>query len=215
MKRPTAARPVSHVVVVPVKPPARGKSRLSTLPHDERARLARAFALDTVAAALECDSVRAVLAVTDDHRFALELAAAGCDVVPDGVTGDLNETLVQAAHEVARRWPEAGIVALCGDLPALRASELDEALTAAALPGASSVYVADAVGTGTTLYAARRLDDFRPAFGPGSAARHDAGGARALTGAWPSLRQDVDEVGDLGRALVLGVGPHTAAATGR
>ena len=29
-----------------------------------------------------------------------------------------------------------------------------------------------------------------------------------------SLRQDVDDVGDLGRAMVLGVGPHTAEAMG-
>jgi 2-phospho-L-lactate guanylyltransferase len=29
-----------------------------------------------------------------------------------------------------------------------------------------------------------------------------------------SLRQDVDDVGDLGRAMVLGVGPHTADAMG-
>ena len=41
---------LSYVVVVPVKPPAHGKSRMSGLPDEQRSLLARAFALDTVAA---------------------------------------------------------------------------------------------------------------------------------------------------------------------
>ena len=99
------------------------------------------------------------------------------------------------------------------DLPALRSAELRSALQATPATGAS--FVADALGTGTTLYAARDPADFMPAFGARSADRHRAAGAVALTGDWPSLRQDVDEIGDLGRALILGVGEHTRNATGR
>ena len=51
---------------------------------DQRAEVAAAFALDTAAAALACESVHAVLAITDDHRFARRLAALGCSVIPDG-----------------------------------------------------------------------------------------------------------------------------------
>ncbi|MGD9960830.1 2-phospho-L-lactate guanylyltransferase [Nocardioides sp.] len=201
------------VVVVPIKPPARGKSRLVQLPDAERIELARAFALDTAMAAQQVGSVVAVLALTDDFRLAAELAATGCVVMPDAVSDDLNANLTQAAFEVARRWPQAGVVALCADLPALRASELESALQA--VPATGAAFVADASGTGTTLYAARRATDFAPTFGHLSANRHLDSGAVALDGDWPSLRQDVDEVGDLGRALVLGVGAHTRSVTGR
>ena len=205
------------VAVVPIKPPAQGKSRMAPLPDIERAELARAFALDTVTAVLGSRRVSAVLAVTDDFRLAAELASelgdTGCVVLPDAVSGDLNGNLSQAAHEAVRRWPDAGLVAVCADLPALRSAELDLALDG--VPDLGAAYVVDATGEGTTMYAARALEDFRPAFGPGSAARHGREGAHALKGDWPSLRQDVDHIGDLGRALLLGVGHHTRAVSGR
>lgn len=201
------------VLLVPVKPPEQGKSRLGVLPDGHRTALARAFALDTVAAALACPSVGDVLVLTDDFRLAADLAERGCSVLPDGVGGDLNATLVQAALEAERRWPGRPVAALCADLPALRSAELDEAL--GAVPRTGTAYVADDLATGTTLYAARTGSDFAPRFGRGSAAAHAATGALALAGDWPSLRQDVDEVADLGRALVLGVGPATRAVSGR
>ncbi len=209
----TSAQPRRHVVLVPVKPPAAGKSRLAGLPDDVRRALAAAFAEDTVAAALATDVVERVLVVTDDAHFAGQLGAAPrCDVLPDGVGGDLNASLVQAAIEGARRWPWLVPVALCADLPALSPDDLGAALGAwePEHPG----FVVDEPGTGTTLYAAR-LEAFAPRFGPGSRAAHAAAGAREIPGALPSLRQDVDDVGDLGRALVLGVGRRTAAAWGR
>src|SRR3954451_15593303 len=64
----------SYVVLLPVKPPARGKSRLEGDPVRRRA-LAAAFALDTARACLSAESVGAVLAITDDARFAAELRA--------------------------------------------------------------------------------------------------------------------------------------------
>jgi 2-phospho-L-lactate guanylyltransferase len=201
------------IVVVPVKPPAQAKTRLAALPDAQRIALARAFALDTVTAALASTTVAAVLAVTDDFQLAGELARAGCEVMPDGVSGDLNGTLVQAALEVGRRWPGHPIAAVCADLPALRPAELAAALDV--VPASGAAFVADAAGTGTTMYAARSVADFAPAFGPGSAAAHRAAGAVALDGDWPSLRQDVDEVADLGRVLMLGVGRHTREVTGR
>lgn len=209
--REPGGRPQRVVVVVPVKPPIVGKSRLGGLPDALREEYAAAFALDTVAAALAAPGVVAVLAVTDDHAFAARLAALGCSALPDGVADDLNATLEQAAAEAARRWPGAGVAALCADLPALRPDDLGAAL--AAWGGGGPAFVADAAGTGTTLLVAQP-DDFRPRFGPGSRAAHEAAGAVPLAGALASLRQDVDEVGDLGRALVLGVGPATAAVAG-
>ena len=203
----------SFVAVVPVKPPAVGKSRLAGLPDDLRIAYARAFALDTVAACLGTKGVDGVIAVTDDFRFAADVSAEfpACVVLPDGVSGDLNASLVQAALEAVRRWPGRGVAAVCADLPSLRSPELSRALAAVESVG----FVPDARGTGTSVYAVRDVADFAPKFGVGSAAAHEAAGARRLEGDWPTVRQDVDDVGDLGRALLLGVGAHTAYVSGR
>lgn len=206
----TDCESASFAVIIPIKPPARGKSRLDALPDEQRRSLAEAFARDTVEAALGTASVTHVLVVSDDFRLAAELGELGCDVIPDGVSNDLNATLRQAAAEVGRRWPEATPVALCADLPCLAPADLQAALADVSGP----TFVRDSAGTGTTMYAAD-VTDFAPAFGAGSADRHVALGVREILLAVPTLRLDVDDPGDLGRALARGVGSHTARATGR
>ena len=196
-----------YVALVPVKPPALGKSRLVGLADEERRALAAAFALDTVSACLAAASIEQVLVATDDAAFSLELTGLGADTIPDGVAMDLNGTLRQSAAEARRRWPELVPVALTADLPAVRAVDLDEALDEVA-PG-EAAYVADADGVGTTLYTAGH-DRFDPHFGPGSAKAHDDSGARPITAPLSRLRRDVDDLGDLDDALALGVGPRTA-----
>jgi len=86
-----------RVVLVPVKPPAVGKSRLVGLPPHLRRELAVAFALDTASACLATAGVGAVLAVTDDAAFSRDLMDLGCQAVPDGAAGDLNACLRLAA----------------------------------------------------------------------------------------------------------------------
>jgi 2-phospho-L-lactate/phosphoenolpyruvate guanylyltransferase len=196
-----------YVALVPVKPPALGKSRLVGLTDAERRELAAAFALDTVAACLAAASIAEVLVATDDAAFALELARLGAQTIPDGVAMDLNGTLRQSAAEARRRWPALVPVAMTADLPCVRASDLDDVLGAIS-PG-ESAYVPDTQGVGTTLYTAA-YDDFGPRFGPGSASAHDAIGARLVGATLPRLRRDVDDLTDLAAALSLGVGPRTA-----
>jgi 2-phospho-L-lactate guanylyltransferase len=195
-----------YVALVPVKPPALGKSRLVGLTDDARRELAAAFALDTVTSCLASTAVAHVLVATDDASFSVELAALGADTIPDGVAMDLNGTLRQSAAEARRRWPDLVPVALTADLPALRAGDLDDAL--AAVTSGEAAYVPDVDGLGTTLYTAP-YDAFDPHFGPGSATAHEATGARRLDGS-ARLRRDVDDLADLAEALALGVGPRTA-----
>jgi 2-phospho-L-lactate guanylyltransferase len=201
-----------YVVLVPVKPPALGKSRLGGslgLGDLDRREVAAAIALDTVEACRTATLVAEVLGVTDDAGFSAELAAIGCATIPDGTSDDLNSTLRLAAAEAHRRWPDLVPVALLGDLPALRPAELDAALSS--IESGASAYVADADGSGTTLYTAA-YDDFAPRFGAGSAAAHDAV-AREIHGALPGLRRDVDDLADLQQAWDLGVGPRTHRRT--
>lgn len=197
-------------LVIPVKRLSRAKTRLAAAAGPHRETLALSVAADTVAAALRCDLVRAVVVVTDDSRAARELNELGARVVPDVPDDGLNPALsygAQVAREVA---PEAPVGALSADLPALRPRELELALRAAEKSARS--FVPDAAGTGTTLYTALPGVVFQPAFGPDSAARHRAQGADELAfeGIW-SLRRDVDTLPDLRTALVLGTGPRTAA----
>jgi 2-phospho-L-lactate guanylyltransferase len=199
----------SYGVVVPVKPLSRAKSRLSSLGDDVRRGLMLAFVVDTVNAVLDCAPVRRVLVVTDEVSLARGLADLGVDAIPDGHTGDLNASLVQGAAELVRRDPALRPVALCGDLPALRSDELADVLGASAAHPVA--FVADAAGTGTTLYTAESLEAFAPRFGAGSREAHRAAGAVEIGGdAVRSVRQDVDTPDDLADALALGVGARTA-----
>ena len=203
-------RPRRYVVLVPVKPPSVGKSRLRGLAAEDRRALAEAFALDTVAACVAATSVAQVLVVTDDAAFSARLSGLGTAAIPDGVAGDLNGTLRQAAAEARRRWPELRPVALCADLPALRPEDLDATL---AQSGPHPAFVPDAAGVGTTLYVAP-FEEFDPRFGTGSREAHLDAGARELAQAPPSIRRDVDDVDDLCDAVLLGVGAHTAGLAG-
>ena len=196
-----------YAVLVPVKPTTVGKSRLVGLPGATRRALAEAFALDTVAACLAAGSVGAVLVVTDDVALAAEATTLGAVSMPDGVSDDLNGTLRQAAAEAQRRWPAFRPVAVCADLPALRAADLDAALAGA---GVHPCFVPDAAGVGTTLYVAEH-DEFDPRYGPGSREAHLDAGARELTDVPASVRRDVDDLDDLRAAVDLGVGPRTQA----
>ncbi|WP_235734768.1 2-phospho-L-lactate guanylyltransferase [Nocardioides alcanivorans] len=170
------------VVIIPVKPPSVGKSRLG-MSNTRRTALATGFALDTIAAVLATPAVAHALVVTDDFRFASTARDLGSAVIPDGVAGDLNASLVQAALEAARRWPAHRVAALCADVPALTPDDLDAALAAA--EGSATAFVRDTAGTGTSLYVATRVDDFEPQFGNQSAELHLRGGAHELMGGLP------------------------------
>lgn len=200
--------PQTFVAIVPIKPPAIGKSRLAQVSDEVRRALATAFALDTVSACLSASSVGAVLVVTDDAAVAAQCTALGCSAIPDGVTGELNASLRQAAAEAQRRWPGLRPAAVCADLPALTAADLDTALALA--PTERPGFVADADGVGTSLYTAP-YDQFDPRFGSASRAAHRDSGADEIEAALPHLRRDVDTLAALFEAELLGLGPHTRA----
>jgi 2-phospho-L-lactate guanylyltransferase len=197
------------VVVVPVKPSARAKSRLD-VPGVGRADLARAIALDTLAAATACDLVAQVVVVTDDAALAREAALIpALRFVPEGEAGGLDAAVAAgvAAVDPTGRMPRA---ALLGDLPALRPGDLADALRAAA--SVDRAVVADAEGTGSTLVTAGPGVAWRSSFGDGSFARHLALGCVGLEIPDAStLRRDVDTADQLDAAGALGLGPRTDA----
>lgn len=197
-------------VVVPVKRLAEAKSRLRGAVPDHEA-LVVAMARDTVQAALDCAAVAQVLAVTGDPTVRAAMAELGAQVIPEPPVAGLNAAV--AHGQAAAGTPGRPVAALAGDLPALRSRELARALAAAGRQPVRS-FVADRPGAGTTLLAAPPGVALRSQFGTGSAAAHRDSGARALDGAWPSLRHDVDTAPDLSAARGLGLGRHTAALLG-
>jgi 2-phospho-L-lactate guanylyltransferase len=195
-------------IVVPAKRLVVAKTRLAPLTDELPAghhALVLALLADTVAAARQSPAVGLVLVVTDEPQAAAVVTALGAHTVGDEPDSGLNAALAHGARQARRRAP-GPVAALSSDLPALRPAELTAALqAAAAVPRA---FVADAEGTGTTLLAVRD-GELGSRFGAGSAAAHAAGGALALAGDWPGLRQDVDTPGDLHAARRHGVGPRT------
>ncbi|WP_392676343.1 2-phospho-L-lactate guanylyltransferase [Streptomyces sp. LN785] len=197
-------------LVVPLKPLARAKSRLTQATGALlRPRLALAFAQDTVAAALACRAVRDVVVVTDDPVAAAALTELGALVVPDRPGAGLNAALVHGARAARDRRPAAAVAALNADLPALRPAELSRVFDFAA--EFARTFVADSAVVGTTFLSASAGVELRPDFGGPSRARHLVSGAVEITSAGiDSVRRDVDTGDDLRAALALGVGPHTA-----
>ena len=202
--------PFTWSLVIPVKVLAHAKSRLTGLAGARRPELALALAADTVAAAVGCPEVAAVIVVSDDPAAAAELTGLGAHVVPDEPDDGLNPALVHGATVASALRPAAATGALAADLPALRPAELGRALRAAA--GWPEAFVPDAAGSGTTLYTAAPGSRFQPRFGPGSRRRHRSAGVTELDLAdVPGLRRDVDTPADLNSAAGLGLGPRMAA----
>ncbi|WP_395245186.1 2-phospho-L-lactate guanylyltransferase [Agromyces sp. MMS24-K17] len=206
------ASPDAWTIVIPVKSPSLAKTRLAPeVGPDERAALARAFAADTIAAALAARGVGRVLVVGDDATL-----AGDAEFVAEPLVRGLGPAIADGVA-AARRHGPAAVGVLLGDLPALRPDALAAALDAAA--GHPLAFVRDADGTGTTLATARAGEPFEPRFGHDSAERHAAAGFAELEasdpGAWPTLRRDVDTAGALAEAALLGVGRATQAEFGR
>ncbi len=197
-------RTVLWTVLIPAKSLPEAKSRLlgATADRAAHARLVLAIRADTIAAAEAAAGVGRVVIVTDRP------AAAGSHPVFVQSQPGLNSALRESAQYAAEHWRGDGVAALVGDLPALRAQELADALALAAAHQRS--YVPDAHDTGTTLLTALAPRALQPAFGAGSAARHDAAAVRLPAGL--GLRIDVDTAADLDAALAVGVGPATRTA---
>jgi 2-phospho-L-lactate/phosphoenolpyruvate guanylyltransferase len=208
---PDSKAPLAWSLVVPVKVLAQAKSRLTGLTGQLRSQLALAMAADTIAAAIRADAVAAVLVITDDPAVGETAENLGAIVLADEPAAGLNEALRHGATQARLRWLDRGVAGLAADLPALRPEELTEALAAAA--GLRVAFVADAAGTGTTLYAAATGTQFRPRFGQQSRRQHLADGAAeiAVAGQLAGLRRDVDTVDDLRLAAEIGLGPRTRA----
>jgi len=188
-------------VIIPVKPALSAKSRLGRGPE-----LARALALDTVAAVVACSVVSRVVVVTADVGF----RPPGVDIARERSPQGIDAAVRTGTALVVGDAVAAPRAALLGDLPSLRPEDLAAALALAAPH--SRAFVADRESTGTTLVTAATGMSLLTAFGPGSAAAHRGLGLVQLDlPVGSTVTVDVDTVEQLDRARVLGLGPATLA----
>lgn len=201
-------------MVLPVKPLSVAKSRLGPGAGHSLEPLALALFQDTATAVLACPSVGSVIVVTRDDRVAAWATDHRCRAVDDSRHPGINAAARWGAGFAAE---ESGIAVLVSDLPCLSAAALDAVLALG--EGHDLSFLADADGTGTTMWLAAAGQPVEPRFGPQSRAAHRAAGHADLVddaAADPALlaraRRDVDTQADLAAAARLGLGSATAAA---
>ena len=118
------------------------------------------------------------------------------------LNGAARAGLERASHEAR--------AVMLGDLPALTAADLDDALARAT--GQERAVVPDAEGSGSVLVTWRVSGAHEAHFGTDSAAKHaDAGHTVLDVPASSTLRRDVDTAEQLEVAAALGLGPRTTA----
>ena len=200
-------------VVLPVKVLSAAKSRLAAV-SPTASELAFAFCQDTLDAALASPLVAEVVVATSDERVGSLASARGCRVVSDADHPGINPAARQAA---TMRSGTGGLAIVVSDLPALTPTALTSVLATAT--GYPMSFLADADGTGTTMWFSSAGKDVEPHFGLASRAAHNEAGAvdlvavhPAMSGSWSAARRDVDTDAALADAIAMGVGTCTTAA---
>lgn len=199
-------------LVIAVKQLAAAKTRLAPLfAAPIRENVVLAMLIDTIVAASAVADVATITVVTPDEVAAEAVHGLGAQVLvdptPAGHPDPLNNAI--SAADAAVRVRTTNVVVLQGDLPALKAQELTEAVAVARAHPRS--FVGDRHGTGTSALIAFGVP-LDPRFGADSARRHRDSGAVELDGPWPGLRCDIDTPADLLVAHGLGVGAATRRA---
>lgn len=156
-------------VIVPAKSFAEAKQRLSPLlTASERAMLARIMLRDVLRAAAGVAGLKNVAVVTGSSDVALEAENLGVSVIDDCWATDTNQAIKEGLAAVARQGG-ARVIALPGDVPAVRSEDVSVLLAAI---DCGVVIVPALHDGGTNALALDLTCGMEPCFGPGSFARH-------------------------------------------
>lgn len=199
---------------VPVKAFGAAKSRLSpALPASVRGGLARAMLSDVLAALRASVRVRRSVVITADEQVADVARSLGADVLHDQRCAGQTAAVEQAAADFQARGI-AAMLTLPGDLPLLRAADVDA--LCALLRGPRALVLAPAGndgGTNAVLCAPPSCMRFH--FGDDSYARHlraasELGLIPVISDA-AGFRLDIDRPADLEAFLAAGSSTHAHA----
>lgn len=194
-------------VIVPLRSPGRGKTRLAdALGPEHRAALAGAMFADVIAA-LQAAPVERILVAAGGPEAAAAASALGVDAHIDPPTVSSLDAAIAAAAARLDRGTELLVVA--ADLPRLTATDVGTLLAADA-----EVVVSPTHGGGTGGLLRRPADRITTAYGTASARRHQdlarTAGASFASVPTTGFRADVDTSTDLAALRGGPLGPATS-----
>jgi 2-phospho-L-lactate/phosphoenolpyruvate guanylyltransferase len=199
-------------LLIPIKDPARGKTRLSELlSAQERARLVWAMFEDVCRAVSACKRADRIVIVTSFAPAIERAQASGWDVLIE--ESQISESA--SVDRASRRLAESGfdsVMRLPADVPCVQASDIDELLAIdLARPGAALAPSRE--GTGTNAIIRTPPDLFPSRFGPDSLRLHKQEAARVgvecLIVENARIALDIDEPSDIELLLERGRGTET------
>jgi len=199
-------------LLIPVKDPSRGKTRLSAFfTPEERRRLAWAMFEDVIRAAAAASKPDRVIVVTS-FGLAIERARrAGFEVlIEQSQTSESSS--VDWASRLLREQTFDLVMRLPADVPLVRPEDIDQ-LLATRVPSPGALLVPSRDGTGTNAIIRTPPDIFCSRFGPNSLELHQQEAARAgaecLIVQNERLAIDVDEPADVQLLMERGRGTET------
>jgi 2-phospho-L-lactate/phosphoenolpyruvate guanylyltransferase len=190
-------------VVIPVKPFAFAKQRLSSvLTAIERAQLARIMLHDLLTTLSSCRHLAGVLLVSQEETVPALAREFGAQVLVEEARG-LSRAVTQAGNYLATRG-ETRMLMLPGDVPLATATEIDSIVQQHRADRLMTI-VADREGFGTNALAVSPPELMEFHFGRESFQAHclaaEAAGAKVQSLTLPGLAFDIDTPDDL-RALM-------------
>ena len=190
-------------VVVPVKPFALAKRRLSAILGDaERAALARCMVEDLLQTLGRCARISGVVVVTREKAMRDIAARHGVTLLPEAEPG-LSKSIYQAARHLAGHGATS-LLMLPTDVPLATSEEIDQLVARHGWAPAVTI-VSDGEGWGTNAIAVSPPDLMPFRFGRRSFEAHKAAatalGARVQVVRSPGLALDIDTPEDLRRLL--------------
>jgi 2-phospho-L-lactate guanylyltransferase len=207
-----ASPAVRPFLVIPVKPPAGSKQRLSgRLADEERELVSRSLAIRAVGAAVAAWPQGRLLVVTADPILLEFCQRFGVAAVSDPGIGQ--SAAVRAGAEWCLERGANVLATVAADLPSVTAPDLALVLRLSkSMPMGAMVLFPDLGGTGTNGLVVRPATLQLHSFGPGSRRRHQALatslGIQFRVVEVPGLAWDVDRPEDLERPAVSMATPH-------
>jgi 2-phospho-L-lactate/phosphoenolpyruvate guanylyltransferase len=198
----TPAARVRTAAILPVKRFGAAKQRLGGegLSEGTRRALAEAMVTDVLIALRRARRVDEVIVVTGEAAAVALAAGYDAAAVVDDPRDDSHSAAAVRGVAAALERGAQRVVLVPGDCPALDPAELD-ALLDRPPREREVVVVPDRHGSGTNALVLTPPDVMRPAFGPGSRARHEQlaaeAGAAVEAVPVPTLGLDVDTLDDL------------------
>lgn len=190
--------------IVPVKPFALGKSRLSPVLSDtERIKLNQLLFLRTLKTLIQVGSIENILVVTRDPVAVSLSRIHGVQAILEPQQLDLNYALIRATN-LAKIYSAECILILPADLPFITPGDIEELISQGCNPS-KIILSPDKTRTGTNAMMINPIGSPEFLFGKGSFARHCQQANKFILEAsnLPSFKFDLDTPADYFQYLKL------------